>query len=183
MCHGGGGGLRIGRRWRRAAAVARPALGRVGLQRLVELLRRLQRLVELLRRLQRLVLLLHILEWRLVRVVLKGLLLLLLLLMMLVLHRLVLVLWKGRIFACIPHAVALIRALFLVHVPLEIRRSKQPLDGVAALVLAEQLTLSNARAVAQDVANFEARRRSVVRVASHARVPSVNAWRRAALAG
>ena len=174
MCHGGGGGLRVGRRWRRAAAVAWPALGRV----------RLQWLVELLRRLQRLVVLLHILEWWLVRwVVLKGLLLLLLLLLMLVLYRLVLVLWEGRIFACIPHAVALIRALFLVHVPLEIRRSKQPLDGVAALVLAEQLTLSNARAVAQDVANFEARRRSVVRVASHPRVPSVNAWRRAALAG
>ena len=155
------------------------------MQWLVELLRRLQRLLELLRRLQRLVVLLHILEWWLVRwVVLKGLLLLLLLLLlMLVLHRLVLVLWEGRIFACIPHAVALIRALFLVHVPLEIRRSKQSLDGVAALVLAEQLTLSNARAVAQDVANFEARRRSVVRVASHARVPSVNAWRRAALAG
>ena len=91
---------------------------------------------------------------------------------MLVLHRLVLVLWEGRIFACIPHAVALIRALFLVYVPLEIRRSKQSLDGVAALVLAEQLTLSNARAVAQGVANFEARRRSVVRVASHAHAPS-----------
>ena len=76
--------------------------------------------------------------------------LILLLVLLLLLLRLELVLRllrKGCNFACIPHAVALIRALFLVNIPLEVCRSEQALDGVAALVLAEQLTLSNARAV------------------------------------
>ena len=92
------------------------------------------------------------------------LLLTLLLVLHLVLQRLVMalrLLWEGRIFAC------LIRTLFLAHIPLEIGRAEQALDGVAALVLAEQLTLSNARAVAQGIANFEAWRGRVVCVATH----------------
>jgi len=79
---------------------------------------------------QRLVLLLQILQWQWLRLLL---LLILLWVLHLVLQRLVLVLWllwERRIFACIPHAVALIRTLFLVDIPLEIGCSEQALDGV-----------------------------------------------------